>query len=88
MDFFSVDNKIKFDEYGEEIYTKDDNEDLFEEELCQAIMDSCAFNKKQSQGIYNEAYREAHSHGLTAIVSVARDYAEFIREIMNLEDKK
>ena len=85
MDFYVIYNKIKKDEYDEEIYTSNDDEELFKTELCLAISDSCGFNAKQAEAIYNEAYDESHSYGLRAIVTVARSNSNFIREIMNME---
>lgn len=88
MDYFSVYSKIKFDGFNEEIYTEDDSEELFKEELCLAIMDSCGFNKSQAEIIYCKVYKKAHWAGLSAIVSTVKDYSEFVREIINVEDKK
>ena len=87
VDFYGVIKNIKMDEFDEEIYTEEDDECKFEDDLTIAIQDECGFNDKQCMKIYGKAYQETHSGGYESIVNHAKELAYFCREIMNLETK-
>jgi hypothetical protein len=85
MDFFSVRQNIKLDEWDEEIYTEEDDEQSFAKDLRLAIRDECGFNVIQSREIYDKAYQESHSNGYESIVNTAQELSYFVRLIINLE---
>jgi hypothetical protein len=84
MDFYSVSQKIKQDEFDEDIYTEDDDEALFESELKLAIQDECGFNIQQATEIYNESYQNSHASGYESIVNHAKELSYFVRNVINM----